>query len=358
MTSGERTKHRAAKSLRGRWGAPTATVAVAIAALVITTLPAQASTRSSSSRSWIARPEDHHAVAGLGVEQTDGVILAIGGFNASGFTGATEARSVGAPGVWHRVAPMPTARGDFASAVVDGLVYVAGGYDNSDETSAVERYDVALNRWTTIRPLPQPRGGDSGASLGGLFYVAGGYVTPAAGPDQLTASVLAYDPRRDAWTSVAPMHTARERLRLVQAGGFLYAVGGVNARGASLTTVERYNPRTNTWVTIAPLNESRAFPGIVATTITGHSVIVVVGGGVYDAAGNFVGPRRTTEVLNITTGTWHTLDVLLDFGRGGLSLAVAAGGAVLAISGGTIVDGQSAYVSDVSALKLEPRDLR
>jgi N-acetylneuraminic acid mutarotase len=329
------------------------TAGLLLAALLISTVPAQA----SAGTSWIARPPVHHARAGLAVEQTDGVILAIGGFDANGVTAETEARSAGGPGVWHDVAPMRIARADFASAVLDGFVYVAGGYDNVDETNVVERYSVALNRWTDSRPLPKPRGGDAGAALDGLFYVAGGYVTPAVGTDQLTASVLAYDPSRDRWTNVAPMHTARERLRLVQAGGFLYALGGVGAGGASLTTVERYNPRTNTWATIEPLNKSRAFPGVVATSIAGHPVIVVVGGGNYDASGNFVGPRRTTEVLDIATGKWHTLDVLLDIGRGGLSCAVAASGAVLAISGGTIVDGQSVFVSDVSALTLEPRDL-
>jgi len=330
-----------------------AAVGLSVAAFLGSTTSAQ----GSALRSWVARPPVHHGRAGLDVEQTDGVILAIGGFDSSGVTGATEERSVGGSGEWHDVAPMPTARADFASAVVDGLVYAAGGYDNVDETSAVERYNVASNRWATSRPLPQPRGGDAGASLDGLFYVAGGYITPARGDDQLTASVLAYDPRRDRWTNVAPMHTARERLRLVEAGGFLYAIGGVDAGGASLATVKRYNPHTNTWATIAPLNKARAFPGVVSTSIAGHSVLVVVGGAEYNAAGDLVGPRRTSEVLNIATGKWHTIDVLLDFGRGGLSCAIAAGGDVLAISGGTLVDGQSAYVSNVSALRLEPRDL-
>jgi hypothetical protein len=110
-------------------------------------------------------------------------------------------------------------------------------------------------------------------------------------------------------------------------------------------------------VTIAPLNESRAFPGIVSTRIAGQPVLVVVGGAEFDASGNLVGPRRTTEVLNITTGRWHTLDVLLDFGRAGLSSAVASGGDVLAISGGTLIDNQTVFVSNVDALRLEPRDL-
>src|SRR5664279_1289704 len=165
---------------------------------------------------------------------------------------------------------MPTARADFASAVVDGFIYAAGGYDDVDETNIVERYNPRLNRWTASRPLPQPRGGDAGASLDGVFYVAGGYITPRVGDDQLSASVLAYDPQRDRWSDVAPMHTARERLRLVAADRFLYAIGGVDANGTSLTTVERYNPRTNNWFTLQPLNASRALPGVVSTSIAGH----------------------------------------------------------------------------------------
>jgi hypothetical protein len=330
-----------------------ATLGVSVGAvLVAVATPAQ----SAGVRQWAARPPSHHARAGFNVEQSGNAIVSVGGFDSNDVTGATEVRQSDGVGVWHDLATMPTARADFASAVVGGFLYAAGGYDAVDLTNAVERYDPRLNRWTTSRPLPQPRGGDSGASLDGLFYVAGGYITPSVGDDQLTASVLAYDPQRDTWRNIAPMHTARERYRMVAAGQFLYAIGGVDANGASLSTVERYSPRTNDWVTIAPLNESRAFPGVVSTSIAGHPVIVVVGGAELDAF-NDIGNRRTTEVLNIDSGRWHTLDVLLNPARGGLSCAIAADGAVLAISGATIVDTQTVFVSDVDALRLEPRDL-
>jgi N-acetylneuraminic acid mutarotase len=331
-----------------------ATLGVSVGALLVAVAtPAD----STPSRQWTGRPPVHHARAGLSVEQTGNAIIAIGGFDSNDVLGTTEVRQRDGLGVWHDVATMPTARADFASAVVAGVVYAAGGYDAVDQTNVVERYNPKLNRWTTSRPLPQPRGGDAGASLDGLFYVAGGYITQGVGDDQLSASVLAYDPRRDTWRNVAPMHTARERLRLVAAGRFLYAIGGVDANGTSLATVERYNPRTNDWATIAPLDASRAFPGVVATSIAGHPVVVVVGGADFDAFGNDVGQRRTTEVLNIATGRWHTLEVLLAYGRAGLSCATAADGAVLAISGGTPVNNQNVLVSDVDALRLEPRDL-
>jgi Kelch motif len=325
---------------------------------------AGASTSATSSanpggatRQWVSRPPLNQARAGLNVEQVDGVIFAIGGFDSDNLYGTTEARRAAGPGIWHYVAPMPTARADFASAVVNGLIYAAGGYDDVDNSSVVETYNPRSDRWSTSRPLPQPRGGAAGASLGGLFFVAGGYITPAVGDDQLVASVLAYDPQKNTWTRIAPMHTARERFRLVAAGGYLYAIGGVNLNGQSLTAVERYDPRSNIWKTIQPLKESRALPGAVATTIAGRPVIVVVGGAEFDAAGDNVGPRRTTEVLNLGTGNWTTLDVLLDHGRAGLDCALAADGTVLAIGGGTLVDGANVFEADVDALTFEPRDL-
>ena len=313
--------------------------------------------QSAGTRQWTSRPPVNHARAGLSVEQAGNAIVAVGGFDDNDLNGLTEARHADGLGVWHDLATMPTARANFASALVGGLLYAAGGYDAVDLTNVVERYNSRLNQWTTSRPLPQPRGGDAGASLDGVFYVAGGYITPSVGDVQLSASVLAYEPQRDIWRYVAPMHTARERHRLVAAGGFLYAIAGVDANGTSLTTVERYNPRTNVWVTIAPLGASRGVPGVVSTSIAGNPVVVVVGGVEFDASGNVVGPRRTTEVLNIATGRWRTIDVLLPYGRASLGCAIDADGAVLAISGATLVNNQTVFVSDVDALRLEPRDL-
>ena len=52
--------------------------------------------------------------------------------------------------------------------------------------------------------------------------------------------------------AVAPMPTVRERLRLVASGRYLYAIGGFDLAGESLTTVERYDPKSNSWATIPP----------------------------------------------------------------------------------------------------------
>ena len=64
---------------------------------------------------------------------------------------------------WSVEADRPTYRADFASAVVNGLLYVIGGYGQVDNgpgnlsgefKSHVEIYDPATDRWSTGAPLP------------------------------------------------------------------------------------------------------------------------------------------------------------------------------------------------------------
>ena len=154
------------------------------------------------------------------------------------------------------------------------------------------------------------------------------------------------------------MPTARAGHRLVAARGFLYAVGGSNPAGASLTTVERYDPASDRWTTLAPMAESRILHCAVATRVGGRTVLVVVGGYEVSADGTFVGARRTTEVFDIESGEWTLLDVLLPEVRSTHDCAVEANGTVLAIGGATNTGGPPIRLADVDALRIRPSDLR
>jgi N-acetylneuraminic acid mutarotase len=57
-------------------------------------------------------------------------------------------------------------------------------------------------------------------------------------------------------------------------GGILYVIGGRNAAGDYIPTVEAYTPATNTWVTKASLPQARSGLGAVAS----NGVIFAVGG--------------------------------------------------------------------------------
>jgi hypothetical protein len=229
-------------------------------------------------------------------------------------------------------------------------VYAIGGIGQAENTlDVVETFDPRSGRWTTSLPLPQPRAAPGAAGLGGLLYVAGGEVQLAADTFEVTNSVLVYDPKQHIWRSVAPMPTARTRLRLVALGRYLYAIGGQpDPAGPSLTTVERYDPKSNRWITMTPMVQSRYLPCAVETRVGHRRVLVVVGGFDPDA-------RRTTEVFDPDTGRWTLLDVLLPIGRGTHDCATEADGTVLAIGG---ANGAGVFLANVDALSLKPRDLR
>src|SRR5215216_3206989 len=59
------------------------------------------------------------------------------------------------PGQWSARADIPTPRSEVGVAVLDGTVYVLGGFGGSDGRSrANEAYDPATDRWRARAELP------------------------------------------------------------------------------------------------------------------------------------------------------------------------------------------------------------
>jgi N-acetylneuraminic acid mutarotase len=326
-------------------------------------------TRGAASRSsqWTAQPPLQLSRNGLGVVRVGDKILAIGGHRPGEHEfDAVEARNVEGTGKWRYLEPMPTARGNLATAVVGGLVYAVGGYENveptdtdSGQSDAVETFNPRSGHWARSLRLPKPRAGPAAAGLGGLLYVAGGEIPLPHGNFHITDSVIVYDPGKNTWRSVAPMHTARERLDLVAAGGYLYAIGGDNQIGASLTAVERYDTKTNTWRTMNPLAESRTLTCAVETKVGKRRVLAVVAGGENSADGTLVGPRSTTEVLDLATGRWTLLNTTLLPARAAHDCATKPDGTILTVGGVKRGKGDNfSAIPNVDALSLKPSDLR
>jgi N-acetylneuraminic acid mutarotase len=299
---------------------------------------------------WFQRPPVQVGRAGLDVATVNGTIFAIGGFNPGkpGVFNTVEARPADGSGIWRTVAAMPTARANAAVAELGGSLYVAGGFTDEATLDVVERFDPVTGSWSASTRLLAPRGAAAAAALGGLLYVAGGSIS--VGPDdEITASVLAFNPQKQTWAPVAPMPTARWRLRLVAAGGHLYAIGGQSKSGTTLSTVERYDPKANTWTTVAPMNLDRGVPGVVAVNHGLDRLIVVVGGCQF-VNGQRRPFLRSTEVYNLDTNRWNLLPAQLPSGRCSLGAAVEGSGSVLAISGGTDVEDTVTATSEVDAL--------
>lgn len=75
---------------------------------------------------------------------------------------------------WTKKTDMPTPRSSIATAVVNGKIYVIGGWDGGRPVSTVEEYDPLANRWKKKADMLTPRGGVSTSVVNGKIYAIGG----------------------------------------------------------------------------------------------------------------------------------------------------------------------------------------
>ena len=258
------------------------------------------------------------AVAGA-----DGRIYVLGGYNPSNQGSAVDAYDPGS-NAWSTVTDLPAAGSEFAvTAGRDGRIYVLGGYDSSSNVSAqAEVYDPASNLWTTLPPLPTPLV-DAAAATGpdGRIYVLGGYDSNF----NPTAGVEVYDPSLNAWSAGADMLSARVYVSAVTgADGRIYALGGYDANNVTLA-VDAYDPGANTWTNVTNLPASLS--GFAVST-RDDGRIYVLGG--YDNTKHVV--TAHAEAYDPAGNSWTTLADMSAV-RVNFAAATLPDGRILALGG-------------------------
>jgi N-acetylneuraminic acid mutarotase len=163
--------------------------------------------------------------------------------------------------VWEDRTPLPQARGAGAAAVIDGLIYVAGGVRGGQSVGDFAVFDPAMNAWTELPAMPTERDHLAAAAIDGLFYAFGGRF------GQLFDALEAYNPQSRQWTTLAPMPTARGGLAGAALGGRLFAFGGegnsADPNGIFPQT-EVYDPAANMWGALPDLPTPRHGMGAAA----------------------------------------------------------------------------------------------
>ena len=206
---------------------------------------------------------------------------------------------------WAAIPNMPTGRSSPASGVINGQIYVAGGFTGS-YTAVLEAYDVVAETWRTLAPMPTNRAYLGGAVAGGLFYAVGGLNSGSP-----MDTVEAYNPATNTWSSRQPMGVVRRDHQVVEHNGLLYAVGGQTINDES-SAIEVYNPNTNTWTSKLSMPTPRARLGVAVL----NDIIYAVGG---EWNGQDL---DVLEAYDIATNTWTTL-APMPTPRTGVRLAAA-----------------------------------
>ena len=231
-----------------------------------------------SSNTWTTLTSAPFASAYNSAAVINGQLYVLGGcVNSDCGIGETNQMNIYDPtnNSWTPGPAMPVAVASAASAVVNGLLYVAGGQTYGYRSvTTLQVYDPVANSWSSMAPTPMPINGGGGAAINGNFYVFGGY----AGSNPLTQALI-YNPSTNTWTQGAaamPVPTW-ESPAVVVMNGLAYVIGGANNSGFS-SAVQAYNPASDSWTSLSPLDTPRNL------TSAG-----VVGGVVYIAGGEVAG---------------------------------------------------------------------
>jgi N-acetylneuraminic acid mutarotase len=190
---------------------------------------------------------------------------------------------------WTRLSPMSLARVGPAVAVLNGKIYVMGGFDPMQYWSAnptVEIYDIKTGRWSRGPSMPTGVSWASAVVLDGKIYVLGGVGFHYYDIMQI------FDPSTNRWSYGPSFKGGRYLHAAVAYGGKIYLIGGDSWETGSdviYNDIQVYDPVSNSWSAKRPM----------PTAATGLSAVAWEGK-IYLFAGN-----GFARVYHIACDSWE-----------------------------------------------------
>ena len=190
----------------------------------------------------------------------DGKIYVLGGFTPKGTTTRVDVWNPTSNN-WSIANPLPQALHHTTAVVVNGKIYVIGGFKSGfwKPVNTTYEYDPDLQRWFNKTPMPTARGAHAAAVIDGKIHLVGGAHRKLFNLLNTDAHEV-YDPATDTWDTLSPLPTPRDHLTATAANGKLFVIGGridVNYHN-NLNTNESYDPKTKKWTQLAPLPTARS----------------------------------------------------------------------------------------------------
>lgn len=242
-----------------------------------------------------------------GVAVINGQVFVVGGFS-----GSLRVRTVDAynpvKDTWVSCPSMKARRSTLGVALLNDLIYAVGGFDGSSGLDSVECYDVKTDMWRTIASMSIRRSSVGVGVVAGLLYAVGGYDGCSR---QCLSTVECHDAETNTWRPVAEMSCRRSGAGVGVLDGLLYAVGGHDGPLVR-KSVEVYNPEKNVWSPVSHMHLCRRNAGVV----TNDGLLYVIGGD--DGSSNL----GSVECYDVKTNKWTLLPSSMMTGRSYAGVAV------------------------------------
>lgn len=181
---------------------------------------------------------------------------------------------------WSRRKDMPTRLTHLNPAIDGPTIWFAGGFKGNHPgpvTAEVWKYDISSDSWTAGPPLPEPRAGGGLAVMKRQLHYFGGY---KADRDTNAGDHWSLDlDGGKAWKREADLPDPRGHVSAAVLNGEIYALGGDHGhdiKQIDVSSCHRFNPVARKWNAIASLPEGRSH--FESSTIVHDGRIVIVGG--------------------------------------------------------------------------------
>jgi N-acetylneuraminic acid mutarotase len=216
-------------------------------------------------------------------------IYIVGGYDGENFSSAVEEFSESSLSLSSK-SEMPTARGYLGAVGFDGKIYTVGG--SGYKWQEFEIYDVATDKWSVGNKMPTPRIYMGVEAVNYKIFAIGGF-----GLDWNEVEI--YDIHNKVWTGGKDMPTARGGLTTTAVENNIYAIGGFSKQDNKYSNkVEVYDSILNVWTSVSSLKTPRAYH----TSFYYNNKIYVIGGvGLVDGVETYL---DTVEIFDLETGEW------------------------------------------------------
>ena len=246
--------------------------------------------------------------------------------------------------IWFPVTHMPVAQWGMATTCYEGKLYVAGGFVNT-----LYSFDLTTNTWQFESATPRGFFASSMGAWNGKLFIAGGDIGGSTWLD-------IYDLATQSWSHGPEMPAPVGGAGTVQAGPYLYMVGGSGPDGwyGNQNTTLRLDMQLMSWSIGPEFTSRRMFVNLGMTA----NHLYAIGG---DTNGfDRLEPSGMIEVLDLRQwpdGAWEAVDELLpapvEANLGGCTVKTTTSGRVWSVGGAYGIWGQYEVIDGAFYLETE-----